>query len=372
MKFAFCLFKYYPYGGLSRDCVRIARLCQERGHSVDIFTMHWEGEQPAGVNVICVPVRGLTNHWRCYSFVTNLVNKMKIQDYAAIIGFNRMPGLDIYYVGDVCYEWAVEQKHGFFYRFSPRYKIYSAFEKAVFSPQAKTQIMYRSEMLKQQYMEYYGTPESRFYLLKPGIDITRKAPENIVQIRSEYRFGYGLDDLKQVILLIGSNFQLKGLDRALIAVASLPEKLRNNVLLWVIGKGKKNLFMHQAKSLGIAPQVKFLDITNNIPNLLFMADLLLHPAYQEAMGWVILEAIVSGLPVLTTANCGFACHVKRANAGLVVPMPFKQIVLNAYLQKMLSSKELQEWKKNALAYGKNDTLYGHADVVDIIEKHHIS
>ena len=52
---------------------------------------------------------------------------------------------------------------------------------------------------------------------------------------------------------------------------------------------------------------------------------------------VILEAIVSGLPVLTTATCGYAFHVKDAAAGRVLPAPFRQDELNAALEEMLCS-----------------------------------
>lgn len=59
------------------------------------------------------------------------------------------------------------------------------------------------------------------------------------------------------------------------------------------------------------------------------ADLLLHPAVQEAAGIVLLEAIVAGLPVLTTEVCGYAHYINAAQCGVVIPEPFAQEVLNA-------------------------------------------
>ena len=40
---AFCLFKYFPHGGLQRDMLRIALACQLRGYSIDVYTTSWEG-----------------------------------------------------------------------------------------------------------------------------------------------------------------------------------------------------------------------------------------------------------------------------------------------------------------------------------------
>ena len=77
------------------------------------------------------------------------------EQYDAVVGFNRMPGLDIYYAADVCYEHNAQQ-HSFLYRLSKRYKTYSAFERAVFAPPSKTQILYLAEMVKQQYIKYYN------------------------------------------------------------------------------------------------------------------------------------------------------------------------------------------------------------------------
>ena len=52
------------------------------------------------------------------------------------------------------------------------------------------------------------------------------------------------------------------------------------------------------------------------------ADLLVHPARHDTTGTVILEAIVNGLPVVTTSICGYPQHVDAAEAGIVINEPF--------------------------------------------------
>jgi UDP-glucose:(heptosyl)LPS alpha-1,3-glucosyltransferase len=86
------------------------------------------------------------------------------------------------------------------------------------------------------------------------------------------------------------------------------------------------------------------------------ADLLLHPSVQESAGMVILEAIVSGLPVLATASCGYAFHLEQAAAGLVCPEPFRQETLNHLLQQMLQA-DRHRWREAGLAYGRTQDLY---------------
>ena len=61
-----------------------------------------------------------------------------------------------------------------------------------------------------------------------------------------------------------------------------------------------------------------------MPAFLLAADLLLHPAYHENTGTILLEALVSGLPILTTDVCGYAHYVQEAKAGCVLTSPFQQ------------------------------------------------
>ena len=85
---------------------------------------------------------------------------------------------------------------------------------------------------------------------------------------------------------------------------------------------------------------------------------------------ILLEAVVAGLPVLTTATCGYAFHVEQAAAGLVVPSPFRQSVLDKTLHDMLCSGLRDEWSANGIAYGKTQDLYGLPDTTaEIIHQH---
>ena len=49
MKLAFVLFKYFPYGGLQRDMLRIAAACQQLGYEIHVYTLSWQGDIPDGI-----------------------------------------------------------------------------------------------------------------------------------------------------------------------------------------------------------------------------------------------------------------------------------------------------------------------------------
>ena len=57
MQLAFVLYKYFPFGGLQRDFMRIALECQQRGHQIRVYTLIWEGDIPPGFEVLVAPVK---------------------------------------------------------------------------------------------------------------------------------------------------------------------------------------------------------------------------------------------------------------------------------------------------------------------------
>src|SRR4051812_37930398 len=63
-RLAFLLFDYFPFGGLQRDCIAIAKLCAQRGHDVKILTRTWRGETIPGLEVQLFGRKGFSNPTR--------------------------------------------------------------------------------------------------------------------------------------------------------------------------------------------------------------------------------------------------------------------------------------------------------------------
>ena len=364
MNLAFCIFKYYPFGGLERNFLRVTEECLNRGFSVDVYTMSWEGEVPEKFKqnekfkIIKVPFNGLSNHSRCYSYTRNLVKPLQNEKYDLITGFNRMPGLDLYYCADVCFKADVHKRHSFLYKLTPRYRIYSSLEHAVFSPESSTEILILSDIQRKIYQQEYSTPENRFHPIPPGIDKERIRSFFSDDKRKAIREELNLQDSEIMLLMIGSDFRRKGVMRSIKAVASLPENQKKKVKLFVIGKGKPEKYQKIASSSGI--NIIFPGTVNDVEKYLSASDMLLHPAVSENTGNAIVEALISGTPVLATSNCGYAFHVQNANAGIVVDGDsFSQSKLNTALNEMLKKIENNEveWKKKAIAYTDKTDLY---------------
>ncbi|QLC73523.1 glycosyltransferase family 4 protein [Pseudomonas sp. LPB0260] len=358
MQLAFILYKYFPYGGLQRDFMRIALECQKRGHAIRVYTPIWEGEVPAGFEVVVVPVKALFNHRRNEKLTAWVEADLARRPVERVIGFNKMPGLDVYYAADGCFEDKAQTLRNPLYRRWGRYKHFADYERAVFAPESKTEILMISEVQQPLFVKHYATPAERFHLLPPGIAQDRRAPANAAQIRAEFRAEFGLADDELLLVQIGSGFKTKGLDRSLKAVAALPRELRQRTRLIVIGQDDPKPFLLQIKALGISEQVQILKGRSDIPRFLLGADLLIHPAYNENTGTVLLEALVAGLPVLVTDVCGYAHYIAEADAGRVLSSPFEQQQLNRNLREMLEDDAQRgQWQRNGLAYADSADLY---------------
>ncbi|MCX8648955.1 glycosyltransferase family 4 protein [Gilliamella sp. B2776] len=357
MQLAFCIYKYFPYGGLQRDFLQIAKACHDRGHKIRVYVMEWKGDIPDEFEVILVAKKGLSNHSRNQAYYNWVRDHLKSNPVDCIIGFNKMPGLDVYFAGDTCF--AEKSAHkGFFYKQSKRYKHYLTFEQAVFNQTSTTKIMVLTKQQIHDFKNYYHTQDERFYLLPPGIALNRKynvyAPIKREQFRQKNQISQ--DDF--VIVQIGSDFKRKGVDRSLKSIAALPNELKQKVTYLVVGQDKPEPYQKLAQELNITKHVRFFSGRDDIADFLFSADLLLHPARQEAAGMVLIEALVAGVPVMVSGISGYAFHISQANAGIVLTEPYHQNDLDQALIQSINNKEQWlSWHKNAIAYSNNEDLY---------------
>ncbi len=368
MQLAFCLYKYFPFGGLQRDFLRIALATQARGHRVRVYTLEWTGDIPDAFELCIVPVAAFSNVRRYRRFSDWVRADLSKRPVDRVVGFNKMPGLDVYFAADPCFEEKARTQRSPLYRLTARYRHFAADERAVFARESRTEILMISERQQPFFEKHYATPKARFHLLPPGIASDRRAPANAAEIRADFRRCLKLADGDRLVLQVGSGFKTKGLDRSLAALASLPDDLRGRTRLIAIGQDEPSFFERQAKTLGIAERVSILPGSDKIPQFLLAADLLIHPAYNENTGTVLLEALVAGLPVLTTAVCGYAHYVEEAGGGLVVAEPFAQERLNALLAMMLSDDAARaRWQAAALAFAETADIYSNAErAADVI------
>jgi UDP-glucose:(heptosyl)LPS alpha-1,3-glucosyltransferase len=350
MKFAFVIFKYFPYGGAQRDMLRIARDCATRGHQVKIYTGQWHGERPQeNIEVATLPYSGFLNHQRHQQLINAITAQLAIDQPDIAVGFNRMPGLDAYYAADPCFIERAYTERNCLYRLSGRYRFFAACEKAVMSPESGCHILSLSPREKTIFQRWYHTPDERFHVLPPNIPTQSFAGIDRDTARREIRREFGLPEQANIVLMVGSAFVRKGLDRTIIGLAALPEPLRNNTWILAVGEDKPEGMLALARKLGLENRLILTGGRPDVPRLMMGADVFVHAARSELAGLVLIEAMTAGLPVIVTDICGYAPHVEAAKAGTVLLEPFDQDDLNRALAHILASDRTL-WRENGLRY----------------------
>lgn len=356
---AFVIERYFEFGGLQRDMLRIALACARSGHNVTIFTSVWQGPMDDTLKVEIVDFSACSNHRTIKNIERFVQSLQKKKEFDCITGFNRVGGLDVYFGGDPCLKAKLRQKKRDWLRFLPRYRTYLQMEATVFSSESSTDILLISPSELADIRDLYKTDSAKVHLLPPGIDrerITRNLLND--EARQSFRRDLGVAENELMILSIGSGFHTKGVDRSIAAISALPEQLKNSCRYIVVGIGKKKSFQNIADLAGIGSRIVFTGGRPDVGNFYYAADLLLHPARTETAGHTLLEAMMIGLPVLVTENCGYAHHVEKAKGGRLCPEPFEQLQLNKILREILTCKhDLIQYGKNGLNYCETTDIY---------------
>jgi UDP-glucose:(heptosyl)LPS alpha-1,3-glucosyltransferase len=303
MQFAFAIMNLFPGGGLQRDCVDIAHRVQQRGHAVTIFTSRNAGGIAEDLSVRILPIAGYTNHGRQRSF-SEAFAKIAAGHFDLLVGFDKLGGLDLLYCSDRSMRARATRNP--LLHLPPRYRGYMSLEKECFAPRHATEILLLAESQLDEYWNAWRTEPSRLVMLPPTLAPARRKPEYRANgVRADWRKRLGLRPDDWVWIATCVQPMTKGTDRIVRALRRFPD-----AHLLVVGLGgdetKSAKTRQLGKALGVADRIKWLGHHEDVPELMAAADVFVHPARYDTTGTVILEAIVNGLPVITTSNCGYA------------------------------------------------------------------
>jgi UDP-glucose:(heptosyl)LPS alpha-1,3-glucosyltransferase len=355
MRFAFAIVSMFSGGGLQRDCVDIARRIKQLGHEVTIFTSRlYDKEFAKDLTVRVLRNDRKTNHGGQQAFSDDF-NKAATGKFDLLVGFDKLSGLDVLYCSDR--SMAARTAQNPVLRLLPRYWKFIELEKECFARDRKTEIMLLNESQLNEYWGAWTTEPNRLIMLPPTLVHKRHRPEYRTDgTREQQRKRLGLRAEDWVWISVGVQPKTKGIDRTIRALRRFPD-----ARFLIVGLDeydeKSTGIRRMAQRFGVAEQITWLGHCEEVPELIAAADLFLHPARYDTTGTVILEAIINGLPVITTSACGYAKHVRTADAGIVIQEPFRQKTLLAALEVSRDANCLARWSKAGSEYGNQRSLY---------------
>jgi UDP-glucose:(heptosyl)LPS alpha-1,3-glucosyltransferase len=346
---ALAIFRLTPAGGLEQHALRLAAALRARGAEVTLVTTR-PPEAATDFAVERVAPRGRSNHRRLAAFAADAARTVAGR-FDVTVAFHAVPGFNVIFCADPS-----RGAPGGLRRWLPRYATYAWLERAAFAPGRLGRALLLSSAQLEGFVRNDGAPRDRLTLLPPTVDRLRARPAAPGD-RGAARARLGLAPAAAIWLWMGLQPRTKGLDRVLAALAGQPDA---RLLVSGLDPGGKAgaEAAAMARRLGAEGRVTWLGFVDDagLQAALAAADLLVHPSRADVTGTVILEAMASGLPVITTAVCGYGEHVATADAGVVLSEPFRADDLAAALASATPERR-RAWSANALAYTQDPALF---------------
>ena len=333
--------RYTAFGGAERFVERAVQALQGQGAQLTLITRSWDAKVERA-HLTCNPFY-LGNLWRDWGFARCVCRALKHQTFDLVQSHERLACCDVFRAGDgVHREWLSQRKRamGLFGKFginlNPYHHYVMTAEKKMFhSPQLKA-VICNSKMVKEEIQRYFGLDDAKLHVIYSGVDTEAYHPRLKLAHRESIRTQYQIPQEAPLFLFVGSGFERKGLPVLLQAMKQLPE----NAHLLVVGKDKKLTSLKaQSDSMGLSSRIHFAGGQQDVKPYYGAADVFVLPTLYDPFPNVALEAMASGLPVITSFKSGAAELINHGKNGFVCDaLDLPQLV--SHMQQLMSH-ELQ-------------------------------
>ncbi len=344
MKIAIIRKKYIFHGGSESFSNSFIKALSEEGHEVHIYAIKWEIlENLKNIYFHRIPCISFNSFLRDLTFAISSLFLLKRERayYDIIQSHDKTLFQDIYRAGDGCHiEWLKQRWKikGILGKLSillnPYHWLILILERKIFNGHRFKKIIAISEFVKKNILDNYNVDEKDIEVIYNAVDLQRFNPANKNIYRKEIRNKYSIPEDKFVILFVGSGFERKGLNYLLRALDLVTDPLT----LLIVGKGLKI----QSKDFNNKHQILFCGAQREIFKYYAASDIFVFPALYEPFGNVHLEALASGLPVITTKLTGAAEVIKNDIHGYVIPTPEEYSLIAEKINFFVRNPEKRE------------------------------
>ncbi|MCK9380435.1 MAG: glycosyltransferase family 4 protein [Sulfuritalea sp.] len=311
MKLAIVRQKYTPFGGAERFVERALVALRANNVDVSIVAREWQGD----LKGVRVNPFYLGRTWRDAGFARGVQRLIAQRRFDLVQSHERIPGCDIYRAGDGVHATWLELRNQPLDALSPWHRYTLAAEAEMFRHPKLRAVICNSRMVKDDIARRFDVAEERLQVIYSGVDLDAFHPRLREAQGRTLREKTGVDSATPVILFVGSGYQRKGLPTLLRALARM---VRDDARLWVVGRDKdESLLRKLAQTLGVDDRVLFLGAQTDVKPFYGAADVFALPTLYDPFPNAALEALASGLPLVTTTTCGAAELVTPANGAVI-------------------------------------------------------
>lgn len=314
-------------GGAERYLVDLCTRMVAEGYEVHVYAEH-QDEEGEGIYFHSVKTIPFPKSLRFLSFAIRATREMEKGNYDITFGVGNTLKVDILQPhGGVHWAW--------FWRslrvygnpllwlikilgrvISPKQWVNGWVEDTPYHQKSIRSIIAISGMVKQDIVRWYQIPEERITVVYNGVDIEHFHPRNR-QYREEIRRRHGIG-AESVILFVSNNFRMKGLEFLIKALAKIKKGDHPPFKLLILGRDRQGPYLRLAREMGIFEEVIFAGSTGEPEKYYGASDFLVHPTFYDACSLTVLEALASGLPVITTQSNGASGIITQGQEGFVI------------------------------------------------------
>ncbi len=333
MKIAFCIENLVPARGGAEQYVKdLSRRVCEQGHEIHIFTLKSGVDNRDNLRIHLLKAPRRPKFLRTIWFAINCRTRVRREKFDIIHSFGRTWGMDVFQPlggsqmaslrGNIrsINNPLIKGLRVLSYICSLRRIVYFLVE-SVQMREARMVISI-SAMVKKDLNKFTNLASGKIKIVRNGVSLEKFHPRNRKKYREPIRNKLGLTEKDILIIFVAHNFRLKGLRPLIKTLARLRDiHPATSFRLGVLGEGKKRKFSRYAHRCGIADKVIFIGSTDHAPAYYAAADISVHPSFYDPSALVVLEAMATGLPVITTTYCGTSEIIEDGQEGFVVADP---------------------------------------------------
>lgn len=181
-----------------------------------------------------------------------------------------------------------------------------------------------SGYVSRQLASHYQLEADRIREVFNGVDPDLAGATERETHRREIRRQIGVRADSFLLLCVAHNFKLKGVGRLIEALGKVRQGSSahaTETYAVVVGRDNPTSFQRLAQQHGVADRVLFTGPTQRIEAFFHACDALIHPTYYDPCSRVVLEAMSSGLPAITTRYNGASEKITNDVNGFVIGEP---------------------------------------------------
>ncbi len=317
--------RYDRLGGAEWDCYELSRQLAARGHEVHLVVGECRVPAADGMQVHRVPVVRAGKVAKLASFALMAPRVWRRTGAEVVIGFGRTIGWDLFRAsGGVHKRWLerVAAERGRLrdlrQRLSPYHRLMLAIERRQYGRATRGMVLAVSELSRREILDSYpALPGEKVAVLHYGVDVERFHPARRASDGPAIRAELGIGATQPVVLLVGSGFRRKGVDTLLEVWRREPPA---GAALVVVGNDQ-HLASRTRAARELAGPVVFTGPRRDVERFYAAADLFALPSLHEGCPVAILEALASGVPVVTSRATGAPELLPGPLAELLVDDP---------------------------------------------------